>query len=353
MGFKWKLTSLIPLLLLLTSPGYGNKYWVKYGWTVFDEAGDARSVALGSTISAAPGSFNSSFVNPSARFSSGSSKITYAHHTRYAGMISSDYLSFPYRSVIGLPVVFHLINEQIQNIPDTRQMLLDWGNDGEPGTNDAGEGNGILDEGERLDASKLRTFDQSQWGLQLSTSLKFRTMYVGLAVKGLFHALGDRYSNGIGFNIGARKSLWRGNTVALVIRDFTTSWLVWDSGTVERTRPSMIAGLSQVVRFERLPVNLVLLTGLVVRPFERTAGDDVQLLRSGANYRLGFEAAYKDRVFIQFGRNQTGFLSTGLGIQWDEIGLHYAYQASPNVSLGQSHYISILLDPDMVWRWFN
>ena len=49
----------------------------------------------------------------------------------------------------------NLILEGVSNIPDTRSALLDWGYDGQYGTNDLGESNGIIDEGERLDHNKI------------------------------------------------------------------------------------------------------------------------------------------------------------------------------------------------------
>lgn len=348
-----KINTVLPILIISLSLLPGKTYWVKYGWTSFEEAGDARSVALGNALSAAPDFINSSFINPSAPFGEQSLRVDYGHYSRFAGMITSDYLSFPYRSVIGLPVVFHLVNERIQHIPDTRNMLMDWGLDGEPGTGDPGEGNGILDEGERLDPERLRTFEQSQWGLKLSTSMNYRNYRVGVSVKGLYHALGKNFSNGIGFDVGVQKKVWQGGRIALVIHDATSSWLVWDNGTVERSRPKIIAGFSQTLELSRLPLTMTFLSDIIARPLERSLSDDWQIAETGVNYRLGFEAFYNNLLLFQLGRNQTGFYSTGLGVRWKEIGFQYAFQANPDLSLGQSHFLSILIDPELVWKWFN
>ena len=72
-----------------------------------------------------------------------------------------------------------MLHESIDRIPDTRDMLLDFGLDGIPGTGDVGEGNGQVDEGERLDKDKLSYFSQKQTGVYLSTSWKSKSNSYG------------------------------------------------------------------------------------------------------------------------------------------------------------------------------
>ena len=68
-------------------------------------------------------------------------------------------------------------------------MLLDWGADGQFGTNDIGEGNGVLDEGERLDTEKLRYFDQHQFGFHGAFISKFMGIPIGIGYKLLSYSL--------------------------------------------------------------------------------------------------------------------------------------------------------------------
>ena len=62
-------------------------------------------------------------------------------------------------------------------------MLLDWGLDGQFGTNDIGEGNGRLDEGERLDQNKLSFSNQSQIGIHNSFKKTMLNQEIGIAFK--------------------------------------------------------------------------------------------------------------------------------------------------------------------------
>ena len=96
MVFRKVIKPFLIIIFLLGNLSLGGTYWVKYGWTSFEEAGDARSIALGNALSAAPDHISSSFINPAAGFSESPLRVNYAHHSRFAGMINSDFLSFPY-----------------------------------------------------------------------------------------------------------------------------------------------------------------------------------------------------------------------------------------------------------------
>ena len=140
---------------MLIASTYGGGYWVNYGWELFEHVIDARAASMGNATTAyyfkSP---TSSLRNPI--FSTISLKeINLTHQSRFAGIVNSDLVSFQLdRNSHSLQ--FNFLYEGIGQIPDTRFMLLDWGNDGQFGTNDFGEGNGVLDEGERLDIEKIK-----------------------------------------------------------------------------------------------------------------------------------------------------------------------------------------------------
>ena len=60
-------------------------------------------------------------------------------------MVNSDLIGFSL-SNFNRPINIILLYEGIDQIPDTRNLLLDFGLDGIPGTGDIGENNGQLDE---------------------------------------------------------------------------------------------------------------------------------------------------------------------------------------------------------------
>lgn len=332
------------ILILLVSALSGESFWVRYGWQAFKNAGDAQSFALGQTQTAAYTGAASVLQNP-AHARQTFNQYLYAHQNRFAGMVSSDLLAFPTLRRFRRPVNVLLFHEGVSHIPDTRNVLLDWGLDGIPGTGDAGENNGQLDEGERLDADQVSFFRQSQWGIHLSTTWQVKNWNVGVAVKGLFHSLAEHYATGIGMDIGASTSFWKGNTVGLVVTDVTTSWLVWENGSIERFSPELTAGISQEVGFEKIPLSFTLMADAALDPFGRGMDDDFQLGSMGGRYRGGLEMQYK-KFALRFGRGFNALTSAGLGLDWGHMAIHYAFITAANSTfLGDSHLLSFSLDP--------
>ena len=158
---------------------------MRYGWQAFKNAGDAQSLALGQTQTAAYGGAASVMQNP-AHANHPIDQYLSAHQNRFAGLVNSDLIVFPTLKRFRNPVKMVLFREGVSQIPDTRDVLLDWGLDGIPGTGDAGENNGQLDEGERLDAEQVSYFRQSQWGVHLSTTWQIQHWTLGVGIKGFF-----------------------------------------------------------------------------------------------------------------------------------------------------------------------
>ena len=124
----------------------GNVNWVNYGWELFDYVTEARTASLGKATVAYNFDYPSSALsNPYFPISS-TRKISLTHQSRFAGLINSELISFQVNNKDKL-INLNLILEGVSNIPDTRSALLDWGYDGQYGTNDLGESNGIIDEG--------------------------------------------------------------------------------------------------------------------------------------------------------------------------------------------------------------
>jgi len=316
-----------------------ESYWVRYGWQAFKNTGDAQSLALGQTQTAAFGGAASVLQNP-AHAKNPFDQYLYAHQNRFAGLVNSDLIAFPTMKRFRNPVKIVLFHEGVSQIPDTRDILLDWGLDGIPGTSDAGENNGQLDEGERLDAEKVRYFRQSQWGVHLSSTWQLNRWTIGVGMKGFFHALAEHFASGIGMDVGATSSFWKGNTIGLVLTDATTSLLVWDNGTVERFSPEIFAGISQEVGFNKIPLQFKFMTDIALDPFGRSLDDDLLLGKMGGRYRAGMEIQYK-KIALRFGRGLNALTSAGLGLDWGQASIHYAFTSSTqSVMLGDSHLIS-------------
>jgi len=325
---------------------FAQAVWVKYGWQLFKQAGNARSIALGGAQTGNGSGIPSILWNPAHYDEESDRFFTYAHQSRFAGIVNSDLAAFSLHTPARRPIEMVLLHESVTDIPDTRGLLLDWGLDGIPGTRDAGEGNGILDEGERLNEDKLKRFNQRQWGVYLSTVWRIKSTLLGLGIKGLFHSLGEYYGSGFGVDLGLKRPLWSGAQLGLVIKDVTTSWLVWENGITERTLPSFVAGVSQMTEIPFVPVKVTLSGDIVINGNGRSLDDDFRIREMGGNYRLGAEVRIKNKLLLRFGRNDIATITSGLGMEWSSFTIDYAFQLEPPSSgLGNSHLISFSVDP--------
>jgi hypothetical protein len=320
--------------------------WRKYGWQIFNNAGEGRSIALGNA-SVADLNLNSAIWNPSIISIYNSTQISYGHQSRFAGIIQSDFLSVPLTTKSNKPISLIVLHESIGKIPKTSGLLLDWGEDGIPNTSDAGENNGIIDDGERLKSENLSYFNQHQIGLQLNTLIEIFEYEVGISLRSLIQTLGGNLGSGLGLDIGIIHSFWKNNYIGLTIRNLMPALMIWDSGLVELSKPQLFFGISQKIDIEKLYLEIMFLGDLLINISNESLSDDFNVGSSGGNYRLGSEIKILETIIIRFGRNQHGYKSTGIGLEWNNFQINYAYQLNSNLSdLGSTHVLSFGIDPE-------
>jgi hypothetical protein len=340
-------------LFFIYNLGVSQSSWVKYGWQAFNNSGDARILSLGGAAVTDFGTSVSPLFNPAASAKVGIHNLNYTHQSRLAGMVNSDLLAFPI-SNSSRPLNLIIIHEGIDQIPDTRNILLDFGLDGIPGTGDIGEGNGALDEGERLNEDKLKYFSQRQLGLHLSTSWKKDNFELGLALKMLQHTLGEFSGTGIGLDFGILSIPWDNGRLGLTIRDVTTSWQVWDNGTVERFKPTVITGLSHTYKFANAPLSFTVMGNVIWDTIGKSLDDDIDWGSHGGRFLLGLHMKYDHKVAIRLGRNGIGSITAGVGISWENISLDYAFLNEPSGSgLGVTHMVSFAVNSDWVKNYIE
>ena len=343
----------ILLFIFSLSTLSSQTYWVKYGWEVFKSAGDARILSLGGSAVTDFGTSVSPLFNPASSNRVGIHNFNYTHQNRLAGMINSDLIGFQIKSY-SRPLNLILMHEGIDQIPDTRNILLDFGFDGVPGTGDIGENNGLLDDGERLDENKIKYFSQRQIGFHLSTAWEKKSLTYGLAVKGLNHNLGEYSAFGVGLDFGLLAAPWENGHIGLTLKDISTSWLVWDSGTVERFKPTLISGISHTFNLKSLPLALNAMGDFIWDLSGKSFDDDLKFGNYGAKLLLGVNIIYNQMVSIRLGRNNIGANTAGVGLSWKNISLDYAFLNEPAESgLGATHLISLSANAEWIFSYLK
>ena len=331
---------------------YGGGSWVNYGWELFEHVIDARAASMGNaTTGYYYKSPTSSLINPI--FSSRSIRdVSITHQSRFAGIVNSDLVSFQLdRNNHSLQ--FNFLYEGIGQIPDTRSMLLDWGNDGQFGTNDIGEGNGVLDEGERLDIEKLKYFSQHQFGMHSAFVKSFRTFPFGFGMKILSSVINNHSALGIGFDIGLLKKI-RIIDIGLVLRNFPASGLIWDNGSIENSFSSFSIGAHHASNING--IKFFVIHSMINCDIGFSNRHIDSQFKSGSlsiDTSFGFEGIYKDRLFFRLGRNNLSSATGGLGIKWNNYGIDYAFLSLNSVAgLGSHHLISLNFSLDWVLEKF-
>ena len=329
------------LLYLNSSKLYAEVDWVNFGWELFDRISDARITSLAQASIAYPiTSSATSMVNPALSHIY-NDKIGMTHQSRIAGMVNSEFIGFNKNIDDSSWISFSLLYEGINNIPDTRNILLDWGNDGVFGTFDAGEGNGILDEGERLDINKIGYFNQNQLGVYAAMSKPYNKWKIGLGIKLLFQTLDDHYALGTGINIGLYRS-FNGTSLGIVLHNIPSSGVIWDNGTTELTPGSFSIGLHHLLLINKygLKINPVCRANFVMS--ERAIDSKLLFNTFPVDLAGGLETIYREKIFFRVGIFQSGASTAGLGMFWDNISIDYAVIADNfNLGLNDNHLITI------------
>ena len=326
---------------LIISNLFGNINWVNYGWELFNYVSEARAASLGNATVAYNFDYpSSSLANPIFPLHT-AQKISLTHQSRFAGIVNSELISLQLKKEKRLYNI-NFIFEGINNIPDTRSALIDWGYDGEYGTNDSGESNGIIDDGERLDINKIKYFSQKRIGIYGTSNFRFMDIPFGIGLKIISTFLGDHNAIGIGLDFGFYKSILNSN-FGVVIKNMPASGVMWTNGYVEATRPSIEVGLHRSINF--FDGNTLILNPLFsskISLSERNMNSFFTKGQMSLDILYGLESIYREKIMLRLGQNSNRQLTGGVGIDWDKFIVDYAFlPSSINGIFANHHLISL------------
>ena len=326
-------TILILSAIFWSDSAMAESIWVKYGNQIYKLTGDAKSVALSfSEVSSAVGPF-ASLVNPARLTEDTDYTLNYTHQERFSGIVNFDLAGWYIRNNQDSKWSLVLIHEGVENIPNTTNALLDENGDGK------------IDSTDRIDIDKITFFNQSQWAAILGIGTSKGSWKLGGNIKGLYHSLNTHTGFGLGFDLGASKNFGKNHSIGFMIKDLTTSWIVWDSGTVERISPEISVGDLYTLNIASLRLKIDLTTMFELSLEGRNQSEDFHLFDFSGMFRSGIDLEYNEKFHIRFGRNPITKYSAGLGFEFSAVEINYAFTPSPMGSLlGTSHYISAALN---------
>ncbi|HEU4335201.1 MAG TPA: PorV/PorQ family protein [Candidatus Eisenbacteria bacterium] len=295
----------------------------------------ARALGMGSAFAGLADDGTAAFWNPAGLATQQTRQVHAMHAEQFGSIVQYDYLSYtmpltgPGKPNQGIGV--SLIRLGVNDIPDTRGLeILDQ------------NGNGVFDYPEDrllVDESRFVFDSDNDVALLLSYARELRRGFsVGGSFKVVRQWLGDSLrSNGFGLDAAA---LWvgpNGWSAGAMLRDVSTTRILWNTGTSEFIAPSLRLGAAKSKAFRgRRHVVTAALDVQVGFSDERLAS---QAHLGGVTFEFhpGVEYWLERTVALRAGLDARNF-SAGAGIRFGKFGLDYAYL--DHSDLDSSHRVS-------------
>lgn len=160
---------------------------------------------------------------------------------------------------------------------------------------------------------------------------------VGANLKMISKNIADNSCYGLGFDLGAKYSVWDNMTLGANLQDATTTFLVWDTKQRERIMPTAKIGIAYHRDVPSMAGRLILAADLDIRFENRVTADQYHIGRISADTHCGVEFCYKDLVSVRTGVAM-GQLTAGAGIRLGSFCVDYAF--GKHAYLDSSHRVS-------------
>src|SRR4030095_1341581 len=307
--------------------GSGNKY-----------AGEFLAIGVGGRPLGMGGAYVSfvsdvtaGYWNPGALSKVNYPQFALMHDERFGNLVNYDYgsVAIPWGPDVALGI--SIIRLGVDDVPNTNNALIDLNN------------NGYLDNGERLDYSKITFFNAADWAFIATYSkMQSERFSYGVNLKVISRSIDNGSAWGIGFDVGAVYGITPKFRVGANIQDLTTTLLAWNTGRKEVITPTAKVGGSYDIE--------VFKTGRItpavdfdVRFENRQFASMVHAGPVSFDMHAGLEYGFKDLFAIRAGYNDVKQLTLGAGVKLPKLNIDYSFaKFDANDQLGNTHRISVM-----------
>ncbi len=326
-------------LLLLTilfqsscfAQGSGNKYSGEF--LAIGVGG--RPLGMGGAYVSMANDVSAGYWNPGALSMINYPQMILMHDERFGNLVNYDYgavaIPFGTNTSIGLSI----IRLGVDNVPDTRNALIDL------------MGTGYFVPGDRIDYSKITFFNAADWAFMVTYSKRQNEkLSYGVNMKIISESLAEGSAWGIGFDAGAVYSIRPNFRIGANLMDITTTYLAWNTGTKELITPTAKVGSSYDIP--------IFGTGRItpamdfdVRFENRQYASLAHVGPVSVDMHAGLEYGFKDLFAIRVGYNDVKQLTLGAGIKLPKLNIDYSFAKFDNTDqLGNTHRISVMFTLD-------
>ncbi|MDZ7339808.1 MAG: PorV/PorQ family protein [candidate division KSB1 bacterium] len=333
---------LIIISLMFSTQGYGGKIVkAKYAGEFMATGVGARALGMGGTFVAVAEDITAGYWNPAALTQLEYPQLAGMHAQQFASIVNYNYGAVAMPLAHSRTIALSLIRLGVDDIPNTTAALLDYGADGIPNTGDAGEGNGKIDENERLDPNKVFYFNSAEYAVYMSYATKGNdNFYYGGNLKLVHKGIGDNSAWGMGFDIACLWQPLERLSIGANLQDVTTTLLAWDTGRREAITPTLKTGLAYRWEFSNIASVIIPAFDMDIRFENRRYSAQYNLGWMSFDLHAGAEYRFKERLALRAGLD-TGHFTAGFGVKLPKLNVDYAFLSHHD--LGDTHRISLIL----------
>jgi hypothetical protein len=329
---RFKVTALMLMLLsifpnFVFGQGTGNKYSGEF--LAIGVGG--RPLGMGGAFVSLVSDVTAGYWNPGALARINYPQFALMHDERFGNLVNYDYgsVAIPFGSNVSLGL--SVIRLGVDNVPDTRQALIDFNS------------NGYFDPGDRLDYDKITFFNAADWAFYVTYSkMQSEKFSYGVNLKVISRHIAEGSAWGIGFDIGAIYSPLPNFRVGANFQDVSTTLLAWNTGRKELITPTAKVGSSYDIPF--------LTTGRITPAVDFDVRFEnrkfASLFNAGPvsfDVHAGLEYGFKDLFAVRAGYNDVKQLTLGAGIKLPKLNIDYSFaKFDRDDQLGNTHRISVM-----------
>jgi len=316
----------ILLILLLSfcnvySQGSGNKYAGEF--LAIGVGG--RPLGMGGAYVALVNDVTAGYWNPALLSKLNYPQISLMHDARFSNLVNYDYgsVGIPFGKNASLGI--SIIRMGIDDIPDTRNALIN-------------NGSGEL----RLDDDKITRFSTTDYAFFLTYSKKHNDkLSYGANLKILRRNIAEASAWGLGFDVGVAYSPFTRLLLGMNLQDITTTYISWTTGKNELITPTAKIGSAYMIDFFK-----GILTPAVdfdVRFENRQSSANAYIGPVSFDMHAGLEYTFQNLFSIRAGYNELGNLTLGAGVKLPKLNIDYSFVKFDNEeALGNTHRISLV-----------
>ncbi|MFZ5518284.1 MAG: PorV/PorQ family protein [Candidatus Zhuqueibacterota bacterium] len=342
MNLNLKLLGLALIGLSAASPSLaGSIVKAKYAGEFMATGVGARALGMGGAYVAISQDVTAGYWNPACLSAIEYPQISGMYAQQFANIVNYNYAAaaVPFGARSGFALSMARLGTD--DIPDTRNALLDYGMDGIPNTGDEGEGDGEINAGERLDPNQVIYFNSAYYAFYLSYGNRQSERFsYGGNVKIIHEGIGENSAVGIGFDLAC---LWEPHprmNIGVNLQDITTTLLIWDTGRQEAITPTSKLGVAYFWESSIIAGQLIPTADVDIRFENRQSASQAHMGPVSFDFHAGLEYQFRKLLALRLG-SDTGRFSAGVGVKLPKLNVDYAFLSHDE--LGDTHRISLIL----------